>query len=75
VIATQLPLFGDAESRPSTAHRGGVSRYRHVLHEPAVAESTARNDRLGCDLRSGWASFWSKLSAEQRQELRSRVAA
>ena len=40
-----------------------------------MAESTAKNDRLGCDLKSAFASFWAKLSPEQRAELRGRLAA
>lgn len=75
MTATQLALFGSNDAPRASRRRGLAQRSRHVLHAAAVAEATATKDRLGCDLRSGWASFWASLSPEQRQELRSRVAA
>ena len=70
---TQLPLF-DLETPVRRRVRRPAGVYR-VQYEPAVAEATAKNDRLGCDLKSAFASFWAKLSPEQRAELRGRLAA
>jgi hypothetical protein len=46
-----------------------------VQYEPAVAEAVARHDRLGCDLRSAFVSFWASLSPERKAEIRARLAA
>ena len=73
MLATQLPLFGTDELPRPRAMR--QSRSRHVLHEPAVAEATARSAQLGCDLRSAFASFWASLPPERREQLRALVAA
>jgi hypothetical protein len=70
---TQLPLF-DLET-PVRRRVRRVGSIRRVQYEPAVAEAAARHDRLGCDLKSAFASFWSRLSPEQRAELRGRLAA
>jgi hypothetical protein len=72
---TQLPLF-DLEA-PVRRHvrRAGSIRAHRVQYEPAVSEVPTRKDRLGCDLRSAFASFWARLSPEQRAELRGRLAA
>jgi hypothetical protein len=74
MIATQLPLFETAEptTRRSRSTRRAMAR---VQHEPAVAEAVARNDRLGCDLRSAFVSFWASLSPERKAEIRARLAA
>jgi len=73
VLATQLPLFGIEDApRPRLARQ---PRSRNVLHEPAVAEATARSAQLGCDLRSAFASFWAALPPERREQLRALVAA
>jgi hypothetical protein len=71
---SQLPLFDLETALPRRVRRRPAGVYR-VLYEPAVAEATARKDRLGCDLKSAFASFWAKLSEEQRAELRGRLAA
>ena len=73
MVATQLPLFGGEDEARRRVVR--PSRSRHVLHEPAVAEATARSAQLGCDLRSAFASFWASLPPERREQLRARVAA
>jgi hypothetical protein len=73
MVATQLPLFGADEPRQVRVAR--QARSRNVLHEPAVAEARARTDRLGCDLRSAFASFWAALPPERREQLRARVVA
>ena len=70
---TQLPLF-DLEMPVRRRVRRPPGVYR-VQYEPAVAESAARRDRLGCDLKSAFASLWANLSPEQRAELRGRLAA
>jgi hypothetical protein len=74
MIATQLPLF---ESVEPTARRPRSPRatVRRVRHEPAVVEAAARHDRLGCDLRSAFVSFWASLSPERKAEIRARLAA
>jgi hypothetical protein len=74
MIATQLPLFEPNETAP---HRARSERrlMRRVQHEPAVAEAVARHDRLGCDLRSAFVSFWASLSPERKAEIRARLAA
>jgi len=74
MIATQLPLFETAEPKRHGA-RSGQRAMTRVQHEPAVAESVARRDRLGCDLRSAFVSFWTHLSPEQKAEIRARLAA
>ena len=74
MIATQLSLFETAEPKRRGA-RSGRRLMKRVQHEPAVAESAARRDRLGCDLRSAFVSFWTNLSPEQRAEIRARLAA
>ena len=73
MVATQLPLFG-AEEEPRL-RPARPARWRHVLHEPAVAEANARSAQLGCDLRSAFASFWAALPPERREQLRAVVAA
>ena len=73
MVATQLALFASEDApRPRVSR---PQRSRNVLHEPAVAEATARSAQLGCDLRSAFASFWASLPEERRAELRARVAA
>ncbi|HEY3082739.1 MAG TPA: hypothetical protein VGM69_22865 [Chloroflexota bacterium] len=74
MIATQLPLFETAEPTTRRARAGG-RLMRRVQYEPAVAEAVARHDRLGCDLRSAFVSFWASLSPEQKAEIRARLAA
>jgi hypothetical protein len=76
MIATQLPLFEASEptTRPAL-RRSGRRLMRRVQYEPAVAEAAARHDRLGCDLRSAFVSFWASLSPEQKAEIRARLAA
>jgi len=71
MVATQLPLFQENESRV----RRSRPRPMHVTREPEVAESIARGSRLGCDLRSAFASFWAALPPERRAELKARLAA
>jgi hypothetical protein len=73
MLATQLPLFETELAPRSRSAR--PPRSRHVLHEPAVAEATARSAQLGCDLRSAFASFWAALPPERREQLRALVAA
>ncbi len=74
MIATQLPLF--IENQPPRARRASRrARFRHVRRDPGVARSVERRDRLGCDLRSAFVSFFAGLTPEQRAEIRSRLAA
>src|SRR5437899_12709598 len=71
MTATQLSMFErDEAARP----RRPRPRFAHVLRDPGVASSVARRSELGCDLRSAFVSFWTGLSAEQRAELRARLA-
>lgn len=72
-MTTQLSLFEIEVAAPRRVRRS--YRAMRVQHEPAVAEATARSDRLGCDLKSAFASFWAKLPEERRAELRARLAA
>jgi hypothetical protein len=73
MIATQLPLFETAA--PTSPRARSARRLTRVQYEPAVAEAVARHDRLGCDLRSAFVSFWASLSPERKAEIRARLAA
>jgi hypothetical protein len=73
MVATQLPLFGEEVGAPP--RRTARPRFVHVLRDPEVAESAARGSKLGCDLRSAFASFWATLPPERKAEIKARLAA